>query len=1171
MLPAGVCPTLLLSDVPTSQDAFGHRAVARAIADLISTELGGKCIGLTGSWGSGKSSVVEILREEMGKRQDIETELFVFDAWAHQGDTLRRSFLEQLIQRLQQKGWLSDEPYWRRKREELSLRLQITDTTTTPILTAWGSVFAVALLLMPLGFQLWLKYLSDPTLHEIIPIVGMTLTMFPFLLVIATYFWWRPYNRLRPWTKAFWFTHRDPDVHKSIWALFLNKQVSKITSNTIRTPDPTSIEFQTVFHEVLVTALRDAPRKLLIVLDNLDRVDTEDALKIWSTLRTFFDFANTQAYDALSKLWILLPFDTSGIRRLWDHAIETQLAGVPIVQSQSLSQSFIDKTFQASFRVSPPILSGWQRFLKDQLQTAFPSHSQDDFHKIYRIFDLTNYGTRPPTPREIKLFVNRVGAIHRQWQDAIPLPVQAFYVARTREEHDIGSALASRADQEFLGNVPLEMLTSNWRDCLIAIHFNVPVEGALEVAMENQLKEALLSSDKEKVSTLAQIPGFTAVLEKFVEQQVTYWPARESNNLAMAIGTLAGIREASDQSWTRTWLLLRQATAVTPRWSNFDETVARGILAIAKKFPEADLIQRIAVSLTDSLPKEGEPPKPVDSKHLEPWVKGVHLVLGDLGEAYASIFQSNFRVPGGPQTYLKAVVLAASIENFDNYKRFLIPLEKSEQIIGELAQRVSSATFDEISTTTVQLLNDIDDSWPWPSFVQQAKTRLEAVSANVPPAEVSALVRALYLLSSRVKEAETTLESLTKAGFLAHHLNGVYASDPLAAAACLIAFFEFLPQANLSQHPGQAAAGVNIYRAICKSPASYESIVAEAMKLARKYDKIHSLFEACRRAPETVPFLNSVLGAICKSDKVTDDLSVQVLVNNKDLINNALSPEDFKSLIGRFSTERALQEDLSKMEFSLAMVDLYLPSFQARKDDPRFADFLRSGLKKVVKAEWYNAFLQEDQLLDLVFELQHAMKPVDLSVEFEDAIIDHARKLSTSEVPVPKSKDRWDLLWNAMESFVRDTASRKLFDIVCNATSPLDSLLELYGRRLAAPPIIEYDRDRLSLGCLTLFIERMRIIELKWMHNVLITNPDFLIKLTDSTYQNLRERLFRAAEKDNQSADVKETVDEIIALVNEAGATSKPRKSQSENPESAPDTAIPLPAQQPKKKKAEPA
>ncbi len=95
---------VLLSDDPSDADEFSakaHENVAAAIARLVTSETPGKVIGLEGPWGSGKSTIVRLLSARLRTPQDTsaasETHAVIFDAWAHEGDPLRRTFLEAII------------------------------------------------------------------------------------------------------------------------------------------------------------------------------------------------------------------------------------------------------------------------------------------------------------------------------------------------------------------------------------------------------------------------------------------------------------------------------------------------------------------------------------------------------------------------------------------------------------------------------------------------------------------------------------------------------------------------------------------------------------------------------------------------------------------------------------------------------------------------------------------------------------------------------------------------------------------------------------------------------------------------------------------------------------------------------------------------------------------
>ena len=76
-----------------------------------------------------------------------------------------------------------------------------------------------------------------------------------------------------------------------------------------QTPDPTSVEFEAVFRDLLDEALKDKGRKLLLVVDNLDRVEPSDALSIWSTLQTFLGHSDYQRPEWINRLWVLIPYD----------------------------------------------------------------------------------------------------------------------------------------------------------------------------------------------------------------------------------------------------------------------------------------------------------------------------------------------------------------------------------------------------------------------------------------------------------------------------------------------------------------------------------------------------------------------------------------------------------------------------------------------------------------------------------------------------------------------------------------------------------------------------------------------------------------------------------------------------------------------------------------------
>ena len=82
----------LLDDAPASEDAFGsHKRIANALTQIVKEEQGGRAIALVGTWGSGKSTVIKLLGQNLeANPQDYK--LVCFDAWSHENDPLRSAW-----------------------------------------------------------------------------------------------------------------------------------------------------------------------------------------------------------------------------------------------------------------------------------------------------------------------------------------------------------------------------------------------------------------------------------------------------------------------------------------------------------------------------------------------------------------------------------------------------------------------------------------------------------------------------------------------------------------------------------------------------------------------------------------------------------------------------------------------------------------------------------------------------------------------------------------------------------------------------------------------------------------------------------------------------------------------------------------------------------------------
>ncbi|WP_297648039.1 P-loop NTPase fold protein [uncultured Treponema sp.] len=120
-----------------------HENIAENLYNLISdSNTSGLAIGLEGKWGSGKSTVIKILSKKLKENPD--TFIFYIDTWAHEGDPLRRIFLESFLENVEELSELKKCKN-KEKLKEIQSKIQYRKKTTViskiPEVDKAGNVF----------------------------------------------------------------------------------------------------------------------------------------------------------------------------------------------------------------------------------------------------------------------------------------------------------------------------------------------------------------------------------------------------------------------------------------------------------------------------------------------------------------------------------------------------------------------------------------------------------------------------------------------------------------------------------------------------------------------------------------------------------------------------------------------------------------------------------------------------------------------------------------------------------------------------------------------------------------------------------------------------------------------------------------------------------------------
>lgn len=507
-----------LHDTPADDDFFGpHSAIAKAILDTVCVDHRLRIIGLSGSWGSGKSTVIRQLAKKLivdARCKDYV--FFEYDAWLSQNDPPRRSFMEALIPFLIEKDIL-DESEWARRLDILKGRIQETTKTTTPVLTWKSVVFLKTYLLLAIGLfilnKVELKNFPAGTASAFDKwSLGLALTLVALapLAMIAIHIRERFIEKLSP-------------DQRSVVPRLLNKSIDTNRETTTRLLEPTSIEFRDEFRDIMMQVGAKKYR-LIIVLDNVDRLSDEEALSLWSTMRSFFVDRLGQDFSVTHAPVVIVPVDIGSLTRVFVKNPEVGKHG------KEVAQSYIDKTFDVVFDVREPAISDWRPFFDQTFEEAVGDEFNSwDIHQARRIYE--GYAIRggiKTTPRSVIRLANAVAAIVST-SSGIPLATIVLYVLYKSEIEDGITSWVTSKERDY------SEFDSDWKLNIAGLHFMTDRAKAVGPLLKDDLASAILTETPEKVTDYLDIHGLGDVIAEIAHDL----PVDEDG--VLRLGALASI------------------------------------------------------------------------------------------------------------------------------------------------------------------------------------------------------------------------------------------------------------------------------------------------------------------------------------------------------------------------------------------------------------------------------------------------------------------------------------------------------------------------------------------------------------------------------------------------------------------------------------------------------
>ena len=1112
-----LCPTNLLDDAPAEDDEFGsHERVAKAIVKLLETEgEGGKSIGLEGGWGSGKSTVVRLIEKKLSRTKTGDFRVAVFDMWAHQDDPLRRTFLENLIERVQDFGWVN-KSRWELRRDKLAKRRSEETTRVLPRLTLAGMLFAVTLLAIPVGSGLisagatllaskdapgdWAGYFL------LIGTVGVFLPLFWYLIVAAIR---KLQNR----------SGEDGEGMSEFSALVTGQSSTKSHTIATRTPDPTSVEFESEFRDLLDEALDSRKkRKLLLVVDNLDRVQSSDALSIWSTLQTFLGYSEHKKTEWLDRLWVLIPYDGDAILRLWDQSDDFH----PKSPNQTLTETFLNKTFQIRFSVPPLLLVNWRAFLNGVLTEAFSERHIEEFPDIHRAFGINGgIDKSPPTPRDLKIFVNQIGALHRDRQHDFLLSDYACYVLLVKDVTDLHRDLLSGVDHK----LPRRIIGDNWRDIIAAIHFGVSEDEARQLLLRGPIETALADGDACTLSDLrtAHPEGFWAVLDDCVPTGADNWNNLNSGELAKAAATLADSKVFDHAGNRREAEAMRSIVGTSAlsvkTWTSLNVENAEGMFAIVElvNAPE-ELIPTLLTGATKAY---------FDETPAEEWVSGAFALVEGLDElGFGETIAHGVIVPLSADEWIK---MSTSIAENDRQLQLLhyFEIQAIHDLDVNFSGRLQSNQLDDSVVVLLQTAlatrskNQLNET-------ASAALNLLAPGTRLQLEQLTNALKLIRLLDAAGLIATSEYAELANSGRMLHYLRLAHANRiPEAVAESVFGFLRIVPDAHETTRFGDSYAGHQYLTDLLRNPNSVPDVVKHFINIAKETKQIAAVVEMASAQLRPVPlFLARVLSALLNLEDVS--VTVDLMRNNWGVMQEAFvtsgEPQGFESLLRRSPGFKDLVYETANGGFDAGESGLYVALLRCDAGAD-FANWCANGLTNVDQPTWTESMVSQGELLALVDELNKRGSEMTFGDALFDALVMYAKEIAQGPDQL-LAPETWDLLVGMLDSRQRERLPRHVYSLLEEAQGGVSpSFYEFFGQMLANGRLLSKESDFIDRVCRPIVVND-NAKGLEWLAHVADTNPRMLSRHSDRSgvdylADRVRQRISDTQENDPKNRHLK--------------------------------------------------
>ncbi|MFC1491026.1 P-loop NTPase fold protein [Nitrospinota bacterium] len=1152
-----------LSDEPTNSDFFGgHRNTALAIKNIIAEKDSGKIIGIFGSWGSGKSTVIKILQEEIDN-SDLKDSIsiFVFDAWTHQKDPIRRSFLENIIAYLSRK--LIDFPKKRKWDKELEKikgqkethTIESSSSISLPGKFMLGAILFFTIFITLLGkdcsqnkcdFNGYFSYETKiRTGNSVILIKKTLIPKIEYFVFLHSSFYVSILFLVAGF--VFWIFSKKDHGNKDFFSLFLKQTTDEVETEVIRTPDPTAIEFQELFLKI-----RDAlppGYKLSIVVDNLDRIPEEDAIDMWATIRSIFGTSDgTIEKSSENNLSVILPFSPDSILHLFRTPDENTKDG--------RANSFINKTFDVIFQVGPPLLSDWSDYFYEKAKEAYSdSVKQEDIHKVVRLYDI--YVSERPnealgiTPRKIKILLNSIGSLLYQWEDKIPFPVLGLYSIyhnNFANNADEIMNLISKRSEQLINN-------SRWKDYICAIFYSsTDIDKAIQVHMGPPLREALENANVEIIESYFENEAFSIVVDQIVEANADRWASETPHILTNVSYAMAEIETKGQRISSSSWNFLVNSSSNVDSWASMNSNSGKGLAKILEYCPTHNF-STLSIQYAKSLMSIDEDffSEPHIKENGEAWYVTFNDYMSAInGKIDIESALEQFNVPGDSGFYGEVLSLAAEEDNYD-LRKYLIPQNGFEDFDTFLKSKLENIqripdSFEKLFFYVMEFKTE----WPNKLFLRELAEKIRS-DESLKDINLNSLLEILCVYANRWQGksdiAQEAMGALCQDGNLGNRLfEAKQDNDDISMGKIVASYLIFNSNANHLQNIKNSEDGRNIYLEILNGELVDNSLCNEIVESIYRWIPLPDLIKIYSSIENVRNIISYALKKIVQ-EKERIPFSAPNVINNFDVYLQILGHELTEKFI--LDNQVVIQGQLLGKDFDGLPVLMYkIYSDQEESENDPIRQFLTNKFQNFDEAIWIEAFNEESSFVELVIHLIEKDVSLNLSGNYRTALLNHVQRIFDGDEYPDKYYDDWSKLCMALSETQRATFIAELRDgFLRNAPdfkfSQIKAIFDIYGKQILSESKWEQSKaDEFVRNVLLKIVRNISEESVEWMKNnqtdlCVIFNlsrdatkdtlMEDLRQEINVTEEEMKMSLFRDYGVSLQFDEIVETIDKILS------------------------------------------